>query len=94
MNQYILIAVMLATFGLAACDKPTVVNVPPPESIPGPAGEQGVQGNQGDTGVRGIPGSDGRQGNQGETGVQGDAGETGDDTTVIVMPPDSSTPNN
>jgi hypothetical protein len=94
MNQYILITLMLATLGLAACDKPTVVNVPPPESIPGPAGEQGVQGNQGDTGVRGIPGNDGRQGYQGESGVQGDTGEAGEDSTVIVMPPDSSTPSN
>ncbi|MES2499011.1 MAG: hypothetical protein V4605_08440 [Pseudomonadota bacterium] len=70
----------LITLGLAACDKPTVVNVPaenaPAETVivpvPGPAGEKGATGDSGN------------QGATGDQGVQGEQGETGGDTTIIV----------
>ncbi|MDO8252941.1 MAG: hypothetical protein Q7T78_24910 [Rhodoferax sp.] len=61
MNRSILISALLATLGLAACDRPTVVNAPAtPVAVPGPAGPQGATGNQGSTG------------SQGETGKSGD----------------------
>lgn len=70
-------ALSISALGLTACDKPTVVNVPPAESntvvVPGPAGAPGEPGKTGDT------------------GAQGDTGKTGDSTTVIVTPPESST---
>ena len=84
MNKYILIALMLSAVGLAACDKPTVINVPAPEAIPGPPGA---------TGATGATGEQGNTGNQGDTGEQGDTGKTGDGTTVIVVPSEASTTN-
>ena len=45
-----LLAALMATAALAACDKPTVVNTPPaapvivPAPAPGPAGPQGEPG--------------------------------------------------
>lgn len=80
MNKIVLITAMLATLGLVACDKPTVVNVPAAE--PGPAGPQGETGSQGAVGV------------QGTEGVQGETGTTGEGTTVIVMPPEPAAPAN
>lgn len=54
MNRSILIFSLLATLGLSACDRPTVVNVPAtPVAVPGPAGPQGATGNQGATGKSG-----------------------------------------
>ncbi len=44
MNRSILIPALLATLSLAACDQPTVVNVPAPAApvaVPGPAGPPG-----------------------------------------------------
>lgn len=77
MKHFILMPMLVATLGLAACDRPTVVNVPAapaPAAIPGPAGPQGA------TGAQGSPGS------EGEKGATGRAGEG---TTVIVTPPAS-----
>ncbi len=83
MNRLILISAMLATLGLAACDKPTVVNVPPaPAAAPGPAGPPGATGNQG---------SKGATGNQGSQGSQGETGKSGNGDTVIVTPPAAPT---
>ena len=69
-------ALSITALGLSACDKPTVVNVPPSESdtvvVPGPAG---------------APGAPGQTGDAGETGAKGDSGST----NVIVTPPESST---
>lgn len=84
MNKYVSIALMLGVIGLAACDKPTVVNVPAPEAIPGPAGA---------TGATGATGEQGNTGNTGDTGVQGDTGATGEGTTVIVVPSEETTTN-
>ena len=54
MNHTLLISALLATLSLAACDKPTVVNVPAtPVAVPGPAGPQGETGSQGETGKTG-----------------------------------------
>lgn len=54
MNRSTLILALLATLGLGACDRPTVVNVPAtPVAVPGPAGPQGATGNQGSTGKSG-----------------------------------------
>lgn len=51
---------LLAGMGLLACDKPTVVNVPPaPAAVPGPAGPTGPTGNTGATGNTGKPGDSG-----------------------------------
>lgn len=81
MKRYMLAAGLLATVGLAACEKPTVITVPGPVvTVPGPAGPAGpvgAQGNQGNTGNTGTPGTDGNK---------GDPGKTGDSTTVIVQP--------
>ena len=77
MKSLILISATLATLGLAACDKPTVVNVPAtpvavPVAVPGPAGPQGATGNTGNTG---------------NDGMKGDAGKPAESTTVIITPP-------
>lgn len=54
MNRMILISALLATLGLAACDRPTVVNAPAtPVAVPGPAGPQGDAGAKGETGKAG-----------------------------------------
>jgi hypothetical protein len=80
MNRSILISALLSTLSLAACEKPTVVNVPAtpaatPAAVPGPAGPQGATGSQG------------------TAGSAGETGKTGD-TTVIVVPPAASAPTN
>jgi hypothetical protein len=83
MNHSILVSTLFAVLSLAACDKPTVVNVPAtPVAVPGPAGPQGATGSQGETGY------------QGNEGSQGAPGKPGDATTVIVMPPAPSEPAN
>ena len=57
MNTSTFFAALLVTASLAACDKPTTVNVPQPTvGTPGPAGPQG------------NPGSDGMKGDTGKTG--------------------------
>ena len=54
MNRTLLGSLMLATLALAACDRnPTVVNVPVPVAVPGPAGATGATGATGDTGKAG-----------------------------------------
>lgn len=79
MNRSILISALLATLVLAACDKPTVVNVPAapvaPVVVPGPPGPQGATGSQG------------------SEGSQGATGKTGDSGAVIVLPPASAPAN-
>jgi hypothetical protein len=72
---------LFAAVALAACDKPTVVNVPPtaspapapvavpvPVPVPGPAGPQG------------------------QPGEPGQPGKPGDGSTVVVVPPPASGP--
>ena len=82
MKYTMLISALLATLSLAACDRPTVVNVPTtPVAVPGPAGPTGATGGQGATGT------------QGNEGSKGATGKTGDSTTVIVMPPASAPAN-
>ena len=80
MNRLMLPLSLMAMLSLAACDKPTVVNVPAPAAapattvvaVPGPAGPPGATGSQG------------MEGNKGDTG------KAGEGTTVIVMPPAAS----
>lgn len=92
MKNSILIAALLATLSLVACDKPTVVNVPAVNvPVPGPAGPQGATGSTGSTGDVGSTGSQGATGNTGNTGATGKPGEG---TTVIVVPPAASAPTN
>ena len=89
---------LLAVFGLAACDRPTVVNVPVPVAVPGPAGATGATGatgntgSTGSTGATGTPGSPGYTGDTGATGATGATGKAGDGTTVIVVTPPASAP--
>ena len=60
MSRSILILAAVAALSLAACDKPTVVNVPAtPVAVPGPAGPQGATGSTGDTGSKGDTGKTG-----------------------------------
>jgi hypothetical protein len=60
MNRSMLFAALLAAVTLAACDKPTVVNVPAtPVAVPGPAGPTGATGDQGATGSKGDTGKTG-----------------------------------
>jgi Collagen triple helix repeat (20 copies) len=104
MNRSMLMCALLAALSLGACDKPpTVVNVPAPVVVAGPAGPQGAagdqgkpgaQGNQGNQGNDGTKGSQGSDGSTGSTGATGAAGKAGDGTTVIVMPPAASAPTN
>ena len=57
MNRSMLIAALVAAVGLAACEKPTVVNVPAtPMAVPGPAGPSGTPGTPGAQGQTGRPG--------------------------------------
>jgi len=86
MNRLLLISAMLATLGLAACDRPAVVAVPVPVAVPGPAGPTGATGNTGSTGSQGNDGATGATGNQGNDGNKGATGKTGDSSTVIVLP--------
>lgn len=72
MKPVFYLPVLLAALSLAACDKPTVVNVPATSTVPGPAGP---------TGATGMPGA------TGSTGSQGASGPAGNGTTVIVVPP-------
>ena len=54
MKYSILMAAFAAAMGLAACDKPTVVNVPATTTpVPGPAGPSGTPGAQGTPGKPG-----------------------------------------
>ena len=58
MKTSMLLATLLAALGLAACDRPTVVNNPPnstttvavPTPVPGPPGAQGETGKPGQPG--------------------------------------------
>lgn len=59
MKHAILLTALLATLGLTACDKPTVVNVPTPVTTPGPAGPTGNTGATGATGSMGATGKTG-----------------------------------
>ena len=69
MNHLILTFIAITVFGLSACDKPTVVNVPGETVVvPGPAGPAGATGNTGNTGSTG---------NTGDTGDTGRASESG-----------------
>ena len=79
MNKSMLLLAIVATMGLAACDRPTVVTVPAtPVAVPGPPGPTGATGNTGNQGADGAPGA---------------TGHTGDGTTIVVMPP-ASAPSN
>lgn len=90
MNRFMLISALLAAFSLAACDRPTVVNVPAtPVAVPGPAGPAGATGAQG---AQGNKGTTGNQGNQGNEGSQGATGKPGGGSTVIVTPPAAPAP--
>jgi hypothetical protein len=60
MNHSTIVAALLVTASLAACDKPTTVNVPPPTvGAPGPAGPQGSTGSTGSEGLKGDTGKTG-----------------------------------
>ena len=60
MNTMLTTAALAALLGLAACDKPTVVNVPPAQvGVPGPAGATGATGSTGSTGSTGATGKTG-----------------------------------
>lgn len=82
MKRLMLISALLATLGLAACDRPAVVTVPAtPVAVPGPAGPQGQTGNTGSTGGTGA------------TGDTGATGKAGSGATIIVTPPASAPAN-
>ena len=82
MNKSMLLLALVATMGLAACDRPAVVTVPAtPVAVPGPAGPAGPTGATGNTA------------NQGAEGAPGATGQSGDGTTIVVMPP-ASAPSN
>jgi hypothetical protein len=92
MKHSILISALFAALALTACEKqPTVVNVPTPATVPGPAGPTGATGDRGNAGATGATGSQGYQGNDGNKGA---TGATGSGTTLIVIPPAASAPAN
>jgi hypothetical protein len=81
MKYSILLATLIATLGLTACERTVVAPAPAPTvvAVPGPAGPSGATGATGDTGIAvGIPGP------TGATGATGDTGKTGGDTVIIV----------
>ena len=85
MKYSLLFASLITVFGLTACDKPTVVNVPAPAApVPGPPWPQGATGTPGATGTQGEVGTQGAAGAQGYEGAQGETGKTGGDTVIIV----------
>jgi hypothetical protein len=60
MNYPSLIATLVATLCLAACDRPTIVTVPAaPVALPGPPGPQGATGATGSEGSQGATGKPG-----------------------------------
>lgn len=60
MNYSMLVATLLATLSLGACDRPTVVTVPAITiAVPGPAGPTGATGAQGNDGSKGETGKTG-----------------------------------
>ncbi len=59
-RSMLMMGTLLAVLSLGACQRPTVVNVPAPEPVPGPAGATGA------TGATGEQGSTGRTGTSGE----------------------------
>jgi hypothetical protein len=76
MNHALFSIALLGALSLAACDTPTVVNVPPaPTATPGPAGPAGTTGATGATGA---------------TGSQGDAGKPGDAVPTPAAEPASA----
>jgi len=83
MNKFsLLITALAAAVSLSACDRPSVVNNPPPSPtavpVPVPVPTPST-----------VPGPPGPQGEQGKTGAPGAPGTSGD-TTVIVTPPSGS----
>ena len=83
MKTLVLFAASIAIFGLAACEKPTVINTPAPIVNAPPATQLvPVPGPQGATGATGSTGS---TGSTGADGQKGDPGKGGD--TVIIVPP-------
>lgn len=93
MKHSLLLAVLLSTVALAACDRePVIVNSPPATvNVPGPAGPAGATGATGATGAAGDQGS---MGSTGTTGDKGETGKTGGNTSVIVVPPPAPAPTN
>lgn len=89
MKYSILLAALIATLGLAACEKtvveptPAVIQVP----VPGPAGPTGATGETGSTGYTGSTGATGATGSTGYDGATGATGKTGaDGETLVVVP--------
>ena len=77
MKHSIVLATLLAAAGLAACDRPTVVNTPAPiVNTPPPASTQVVPVPVPVPGPQGAPGAE---------GPKGEPGKGGD--TVVVVPP-------
>jgi hypothetical protein len=83
MKKLTLIAAMLATAGLAACEK-TAVN-PPATTVVQPTVEKQVEVPTAVPVPVPVPGPAGPAGEKGEPGQQGEPGKTGD--AVIVVPP-------
>jgi hypothetical protein len=79
MKYSILFAASLAVIGLAACEKPTVVNTPAPVVAAPPPTVQVVPVPVPVPGPQGTPGAPGADGMKGEPGKGGD--------TVVVVPP-------
>ena len=86
MKPSIPLLLLFATVALVACDKPTVVNVPPttapapaPVAVPVPVPVP-------------VPGPAGPQGPTGQPGEPGQPGKPGEGSTVIVVPPPASGP--
>jgi hypothetical protein len=86
MKHPLLLAMLLSTVALAACDREPVIVNPPPAvvNVPGPAGPAGATGA---TGAAGDQGATGSTGSTGTAGDKGETGKTGGNTSVIVVPP-------
>ena len=96
MNHKTLLVALLFPLALIACDRPTVVNVPPAATpVPGPAGPPGVTGRTGATGNTGNTGSTGYTGDTGatgSTGATGATGKSGEGSTTVIITPAASAP--
>lgn len=78
MKYSIAFSALAACLALSACDRPTVINTPPPSTVAVPVP---------------TPGPPGPPGSAGQSGAPGAPGQPGGGTTVIVTPP-ASAPSN
>jgi len=82
MKHTILLAALITSLGLCACEKTAPTPAPVTVVVPGPAGAPGATGAAGNDGATGTTGATGATGDTGNTGKSGKPGGN----TVVVVP--------